>query len=1021
MIDCEARLRDKPQPDVICKYFVKGAAHGVDSSDLAFRLAAAGAVREAFPKAAPLILEPIMSVEVNIPQEFQGVVISGLNRRHGAITGTDAAEGYVTIYAEVPLNDMFGYSTELRSQTQVSHNDLFFGRKILTIRQAHPKFTKEFDKSSDILESFGVELGKVNCAEQSIPQCSNKERNIYVYRKGDPNPSEEIDVSHLFNEDSIVANLLQFVLNDFYHYVPDENSLNAVLAEGQGEKDVVLCYVRGLGMKEHRHFLELVHYSKNEAHFGITTDVEFMKKIGLSTNQKAAVHLFHCKQTTNTQDKCPSTKFTGKVEKIPLIRFLRSQNLPNYVILPSNRTTVFDTLLPPVNKLFIFTDKLAELDTKEIEQMAVDFQGAIGMIIVDVPFYSCGLGGQAFKQEEAMGDPSCDRDLSLDSMITKKFAFEKQQHLYHNKVTLTLTPVQRLGHQAHNCEKDYLSETYIELFPENIAAFTPHNLKHFVKPLIDNPSAEHKRIAEASSLQKLTYASYKDAMKSLDTNYLLALDFLMVVFCQEDHEPCEEFSKTLRRIVRTFDRGGEGRITFAYVKTSQRKKTFEGEKFPVVHLHLTKSSDDFVQYTSELEYEAMMEFITDNTKIKRPVSLPPSLSDEAPILFPYTNEEKEDSEEYIEELEDEEESEGETSESGEESVDEADLPEEETEDDEVSAAVLKAKPTVVPESLVPALTDKTFDVIKKENDLLVVDFFQPWDARCKAFLQPYVNAATHIKFEAFEAAAKSLRGKFLMGYVTSATAKTLSTKYGLKLPAIMAYKRNDPFQSVDVFERKFTSQAIVDFVLKGNLPSFGELTPFNLPTYLTYKKPLLIVFRADSADSVITPVMTRLARDRSLPSVFLCWMPVYSTTDVNAEILKSYTGTSESLPALVLVNHEKGTVHLFKNDVTKQAVKGWVESILNGKEQPTRLFSDGEWKPRLEGYDFLRMLDEEEEEKERQRLKKKKLERALKETDNLDEEEPDWSPPEANVVEERDRKTNRLRRPEIRVTRRDEL
>ncbi|XP_022804755.1 uncharacterized protein LOC111341974 [Stylophora pistillata] len=993
---------------------------------------------------------------------------------------------YVAVFGVNAVRELS--SEDLKNIGESTNQDfiaVFFDK--LSIRQAHPKFTKEFDKSSDILESFGVELGKVNCAEQSIPQCSNKERNIYVYRKGDPNPSEEIDVSHLFNEDSIVANLLQFVLNDFYHYVPDENSLNAVLAEGQGEKDVVLCYVRGLGMKEHRHFLELVHYSKNEAHFGITTDVEFMKKIGLSTNQKAAVHLFHCKQTTNTQDKCPSTKFTGKVEKIPLIRFLRSQNLPNYVILPSNRTTVFDTLLPPVNKLFIFTDKLAELDTKEIEQMAVDFQGAIGMIIVDVNDQKDMLASFGLSQD--------------NNFPTAAFVAPKGGGV---------------------------NMTYIELFPENIAAFTPHNLKHFVKPLIDNPSAEHKRIAEASSLQKLTYASYKDAMKSLDTNYLLALDFLMVVFCQEDHEPCEEFSKTLRRIVRTFDRGGEGRITFAYVKTSQRKKTFEGEKFPVVHLHLTKSSDDFVQYTSELEYEAMMEFITDNTKIKRPVSLPPSLSDEAPILFPYTNEEKEDSEEYIEELEDEEESEGETSESGEESVDEADLPEEETEDDEVSAAVLKAKPTVVPESLVPALTDKTFDVIKKENDLLVVDFFQPWDARCKAFLQPYVNAATHIsnldvgnfaiklarvncfdwtdvcqtnnitvyptikmyrkdsgeityrgpldsdhlakavlllqhnlpltldnketvemffdgrfpslaktatdiavvgmfldksekEFEAFEAAAKSLRGKFLMGYVTSATAKTLSTKYGLKLPAIMAYKRNDPFQSVDVFERKFTSQAIVDFVLKGNLPSFGELTPFNLPTYLTYKKPLLIVFRADSADSVITPVMTRLARDRSLPSVFLCWMPVYSTTDVNAEILKSYTGTSESLPALVLVNHEKGTVHLFKNDVTKQAVKGWVESILNGKEQPTRLFSDGEWKPRLEGYDFLRMLDEEEEEKERQRLKKKKLERALKETDNLDEEEPDWSPPEANVVEERDRKTNRLRRPEIRVTRRDEL
>lgn len=67
------------------------------------------------------------------------------------------------------------------------------------------------------------------------------------------------------------------------------------------------------------------------------------------------------------------------------------------------------------------------------------------------------------------------------------------------------------------------------------------------------------------------------------------------------------------------------------------------------------------------------------------------------------------------------------------------------------------------------------------------------------------------------------------------------------------------------------------------------------------------------------------------------------------------------------------------------------------------------------------MIDEEEEEKERQRLKKKKVERALKEKDDIDEEEPNWSPPEENEVEKRDRKPNRLRRPELRITRRDEL
>lgn len=64
------------------------------------------------------ILEPVMSVEINAPDEYQGTIIGQLNKRHGIITGTEGNDGWFTVYAEVPLNDMFGYSTELRSATQ---------------------------------------------------------------------------------------------------------------------------------------------------------------------------------------------------------------------------------------------------------------------------------------------------------------------------------------------------------------------------------------------------------------------------------------------------------------------------------------------------------------------------------------------------------------------------------------------------------------------------------------------------------------------------------------------------------------------------------------------------------------------------------------------------------------------------------------------------------------------------------------------------------------------------------------
>jgi elongation factor G len=95
-----------------------GQSHPVDSSEIAFRTAALMGFREAYNKAKPTILEPMMLVEVQFPEEFQGAVIGQLNQRRGAIISTEKAESSVTATAEVPLADMFGYSTDLRSATQ---------------------------------------------------------------------------------------------------------------------------------------------------------------------------------------------------------------------------------------------------------------------------------------------------------------------------------------------------------------------------------------------------------------------------------------------------------------------------------------------------------------------------------------------------------------------------------------------------------------------------------------------------------------------------------------------------------------------------------------------------------------------------------------------------------------------------------------------------------------------------------------------------------------------------------------
>lgn len=102
----------------VCVKLIDGSYHDVDSNEMAFKIAGSMALNEACKKANPVLLEPIMKVEVLVPQEFMGDVIGNLNGRRGKVHGIKVRAGAQAIEAAVPLSEMFGYATDLRSRTQ---------------------------------------------------------------------------------------------------------------------------------------------------------------------------------------------------------------------------------------------------------------------------------------------------------------------------------------------------------------------------------------------------------------------------------------------------------------------------------------------------------------------------------------------------------------------------------------------------------------------------------------------------------------------------------------------------------------------------------------------------------------------------------------------------------------------------------------------------------------------------------------------------------------------------------------
>lgn len=133
----EAGMKETCESGVLAGYplidikatLVDGSYHDVDSSEMAFKIAGSMAIKEAAMKANPVLLEPMMKVEVEVPENFLGDVMGDLNSRRGQIEGMDSDDGIAKVTAKVPLAEMFGYATDIRSKTQ--------GRGIFSMEFSH--------------------------------------------------------------------------------------------------------------------------------------------------------------------------------------------------------------------------------------------------------------------------------------------------------------------------------------------------------------------------------------------------------------------------------------------------------------------------------------------------------------------------------------------------------------------------------------------------------------------------------------------------------------------------------------------------------------------------------------------------------------------------------------------------------------------------------------------------------------------------------------------------------------------
>ncbi|KAF6133548.1 thioredoxin domain containing 16 [Phyllostomus discolor] len=212
--------------------------------------------------------------------------------------------------------------------------------------------------------------------------------------------------------------------------------------------------------------------------------------------------------------------------------------------------------------------------------------------------------------------------------------------------------------------------------------------------------------------------------------------------------------------------------------------------------------------------------------------------------------------------------------------------------------------------------------------------------------------------ERFTEAGKLLKGYVITGIYSEEDVSILSNKYTATLPALLlARHKEGKVESIPLANTH--AQQMVQIITNALLETFPEITVENLPTYLRFQKPLLILFSDDSINPLYQKAVLAVVEEKHLDSVIPCWLNL-KNTPVGRRILQAYFDVLPPLPLLVVVNlHSGGQVFAFPSDqaITEQNLLLWLKKLEAGLEHPITILPAQEWKPPLPAYNFLHMMD----------------------------------------------------------------